>query len=63
MAVGVVLDADGRVVAFERLQQAPWTRIETAVDRLARRYGPNRVALDAPRDNKIVEAASVNDRS
>jgi hypothetical protein len=53
--VVVVIDADGRVVAFERLQQAPWTRIEAMVDRLASEYTPHRLALDATRDNKIVQ--------
>lgn len=50
----VVLDASGRVVAFERMQQTTWTRIQQAIERLADEYAPNTVAVDATRDNKIV---------
>lgn len=52
--VAVVLDADGGLVAFERLQQTTWTRIQDVVERLTDCYSPNTVALDATRDNKIV---------
>jgi hypothetical protein len=52
--VGIVLDAGGRVVAIERLQQTSWSRIQDVVERLAETYSPNTVALDASRDNKIV---------
>jgi phage terminase large subunit-like protein len=52
--VGIVLDAVGRVVAIERLQQTSWSRIQDVVERLADTYSPNTVALDASRDNKIV---------
>ena len=52
--VGIVLDAGGRVVTIERLQQTSWSRIQDVVERLAETYSPNTVALDASRDNKIV---------
>ena len=52
--VGIVLDAGGRVVAIERLQQTSWSRIQDVVERLAETYSPNTVALDKTRDNKIV---------
>lgn len=50
----VILDGEGRLVAFKRLQRTTWTRIQKAVESLAGRYSPNRVALDATRDNKVV---------
>jgi hypothetical protein len=53
--VAIVLDGDGRLVAFERLQGTTWTRIQNVVERLAGDYSPNQVALDATRDNKIVQ--------
>jgi hypothetical protein len=53
--VVIVLDDTGRVVAFERLRQTTWTRIQDVVERLADEYTPNKVALDATRDNKIVQ--------
>jgi hypothetical protein len=53
--VVVVLDATDRVVALERLQQSPWSRIESVIDRLADRYIPSTLSLDATRDNKIVQ--------
>jgi hypothetical protein len=53
--VALVLDGDGRLVAFERLRQTTWTRIQSVVERLAEQYSPNQVALDATRDNKIVQ--------
>lgn len=61
--VVVALDATGRVVAFERLNQTTWTRIQDVVERVAETYAPNTVALDATRDNKIVadlEAGGLN---
>ena len=51
----IVLDDDGRLVAFERLNETTWTRIQSVVERLAKEYAPKRVALDATRDNKIVQ--------
>lgn len=45
----VVLDAEGRVVARERLHQTKWTHIQTVIERLAETYTPNTVALDATR--------------
>lgn len=53
--VVLVLDGDDRVVAFERVQQTTWDRIQTIIERFADRYEPNIVALDGTRDNKIVE--------
>lgn len=53
--VAITLDGDDRVVAFERIQQTTWDRILTIIKRLADRYTPNIVALDATRDNKVVE--------
>lgn len=50
----LVLDATGRVVAFERMQQTSWTRIQNVVERLAETY-PGTVSVDASRDNKIVD--------
>ncbi|QLG47856.2 hypothetical protein [Natrinema halophilum] len=50
----VVLDADGRIVAFKRLQQTTWTRIQQTVERFADTYTPSATVLDATRDNKIV---------
>ncbi|AGN01159.1 hypothetical protein L593_06050 [Salinarchaeum sp. Harcht-Bsk1] len=53
--VAVVLDDRGTVVAFERLQQTTWSRIQQTIEQLAGRYDPATVALDASRDNKIVQ--------
>jgi len=53
--VAIALDGDERVVAFKRIQQTTWDRILTVIQRLADRYTPNVVALDATRDNKVVE--------
>lgn len=53
--VVVVLDANGRLVAFDRLQGTTWSRIQSVVERYAEEYTSNRVALDATRDNKIVQ--------
>ena len=61
--VVLALDKDGRVVAFERLRGTSWTRIQSVIERLADEYSPNKVALDATRDNKIIqdlEEARVN---
>lgn len=43
------------MVAFEQLQQTSWNRILTVIKRLADLYAPNIVALDATRDNNMVE--------
>lgn len=51
----IVLDASGRVVAFRRLNQTTWTRIQNTVEQLAERYSPSTAAVDATRDNKIVQ--------
>jgi HSP20 family molecular chaperone IbpA len=51
----LVLDEDGLVVAFERIQQTSWDRIKSLIERMTNRYTPNTVALDGTRDNKIVE--------
>lgn len=53
--VAVVLDASGRVVAFKRLQGTTWSRIQSTVEQLADEYDPCEVALDATRDNKIIQ--------
>lgn len=50
----VVLDADARLVAFDRLNETTWHRIQQRVEALADRYEPSAVAVDATRDNKIV---------
>jgi len=50
----VVLDGDGRLVAFDRLRETTWHRIQTRVEDLAEEYAPNAAAVDATRDNKIV---------
>ena len=51
----VVLDADNRLVAFDRLNETTWHRIQQRIERLADEYSPNQVAVDATRDNKIVQ--------
>lgn len=53
--VTIVLDGTGRIVAFDRLQDTTWTRIQQTVERFADTYTPNAIALDAARDNKIVQ--------
>lgn len=53
--VVVVLDANGRVVAFRRMNETTWTRIQNTVEQLAETYSPNTAAVDATRDNKIVQ--------
>lgn len=61
--VVVVLDVTARVVAFDRLQQTTWTRIQQRVEHLAEEYEPHTACVDATRDNKIVsdlEGAGVN---
>ncbi|PHQ43933.1 hypothetical protein Z052_01985 [Halorubrum sp. C191] len=51
--VGVVLDADGRLVEFERMRDKSWPQIEDAIRTAARRRD-GIVAMDATRDNKLV---------
>lgn len=51
----VVLDGDGRLAAFDRLNQTTWNRIQSRIESLAERYTPSIVAVDATRDNKIVQ--------
>lgn len=51
--VGVVLDAEGRVVHFERTQNESWPQIQRRIESAAADYG-GIVAIDASRDNKIV---------
>ena len=53
--VVVALDAAGRVVSFDRLRGPSWTRIQRLIERVAGQYTPCRVAVDATRDNKIVQ--------
>jgi hypothetical protein len=50
-----VLDADARLVAFDRLNETTWTRIQSRIERLADEYDPVHLAVDATRDNKIVQ--------
>lgn len=50
----IILDADGRLVAFRRMRETTWHRIQRTVEQLAERYIPNAVSVDATRDNKIV---------
>ncbi|AFH21535.1 terminase large subunit [environmental Halophage eHP-3] len=59
--VAITLDADGRVVQFDRAQGETWPEIQRVVERIYERY-PGAVAVDGSRDNKIVadlEAAGV----
>jgi hypothetical protein len=51
----VVLSSAGRLVAFDRLRETTWHRIQTRVEDLAEEYAPNAVAVDATRDNAIIE--------
>jgi hypothetical protein len=50
----VVLDGDGRLVAFDRRNETTWHRIQNRIESLAETYAPARLAVDATRDNKIV---------
>ena len=50
----VVLDADGRLVAFDRLRQTSWNRIQTRIESLADDYNNPKLSVDSTRDNKIV---------
>jgi len=47
------LDADGRLVAWDRLRDVAWPTIQSAVESRAEEY-PGPVAVDASRDNKLV---------
>ena len=51
--VGVVLDADGRLVHFHRSQGDSWPQIQRYIEAAAADYD-GIVTLDASRDNKIV---------
>lgn len=51
--VTLTLDAEGRVVYFDRQQGEGWPQIQAKVERVADRY-PGLVAVDATRRNKIV---------
>jgi hypothetical protein len=53
--VVIVIDEDDRVVAFERVQETTWSRIQEIIERVADRYEPCNIAVDRTRDNKIVE--------
>lgn len=50
----VVLDDDGRLVAFDRLRQTSWNRIQTRIENLAEEYDSPTLSVDSTRDNKIV---------
>jgi len=51
----VALNGDGRLVAFDRLNQTTWHRIQSRIEDVVERYSPALVAIDATRDNKIVQ--------
>lgn len=51
--VGIVLDAEGRVVHFERTQNESWPQIQRRIENAAAEC-EGIVAIDASRDNKIV---------
>jgi len=51
--VGIVLDAHGDVVHFERTQNESWPQIQRRIEKAAAEYD-GIVAIDASRDNKIV---------
>ena len=51
--VGVVLDADGRLVHFERSQGDAWPQIQSKIETAAAEYD-GIVAIDASRDNKLI---------
>ena len=51
--VGIVVDASGRIVHFERSQNDAWPQIQQKIEAAADEY-PGIVAIDASRDNKIV---------
>jgi hypothetical protein len=51
----VVLDGDGRLVAFDRLNETTWHRIQSRIESLVESYTPALLAVDATRDNKIVQ--------
>jgi hypothetical protein len=59
--VTIVLDANGRLVYFDRGQHEAWPKIQNDIQAVSDRY-PGVVSVDASRDNKIVadlEAAGV----
>jgi phage terminase large subunit-like protein len=51
----VVLDGDGRLVDFDRLTETTWHRIQKRIERAAEEYGRPTVAVDATRDNAIID--------
>jgi phage terminase large subunit-like protein len=51
----VVLDGDARLVAFDRLNETTWHRIQSRIESLVESYTPAILAVDATRDNKIVQ--------
>lgn len=51
--VAIVLDAEGRLVDYKRVQSVSWPQIQNLVESLAARYD-GLVSVDASRDNKIV---------
>ena len=51
----VTLDSGGRLVAFDRIRGVSWSRIQQRIEDAAERYHPGVVAVDATRDNKIVQ--------
>jgi len=51
----VALDGEGRLVEFDRLNETSWHRIQARIERLVDQYTPYLLAIDATRDNKIVQ--------
>lgn len=51
--VGIVVDANGRVVDYHRSQGDSWPGIQSRIERAAAEY-PGLVGVDASRDNKVV---------
>jgi hypothetical protein len=52
--VMIVLDSEGRLASYTRMNETTWHRIQNKVVDLAEKYSPAHVAVDATRDNKIV---------
>lgn len=49
----IALDADNKLVHFDRIQKVPWHTIQARVEQAYERY-PGTTFVDASRDNKIV---------
>jgi hypothetical protein len=53
--VVTVLDTEGYVVEFKRVNETSWHAIQTVIENVYERYNPATVQVDATRDNKITE--------